>query len=502
MDEDVAPQAVTHAIGRHLVERIGRHSYDMWFGHAARLQIEGSCVEVATESRFVADWIDGHFRDALDGAVREALGESARVDLRVAPDLFASHGNGGSHRPAASNGADHGPAHDDHPHDDHPHDAHPNGNAPAAANGHTDRRRRRVGGLRRLEDFVVGSSNKLAFAAARRLTEGEPAADGATRLFLHGECGVGKTHLLQGIARRSTERRSARGPAAVRYLTAEQFTNEYINAVRGNTIARFRKRTRGLELLAIDDVHFLANKTATQNEFLYTIDAIDLTGGRLVLASDEHPRRLGLNEALGSRFLAGMVAGIERPDPATRVTLIHKLSASRGLALSPTAAETIADRCSGSVRELEGAVNKLAALHLVAESSHDAEVGLVLVEQLFRDGSWRPKTPLRIDGIIDVVCARLVVSRAELLGTGRHRRVVTARGLVAWLARELTTLSYPEIAQALGRKHHSTVHTAAARITRQLRQPRPLDVGANGETRRLDELVDQLRHDVIKAGRS
>jgi chromosomal replication initiator protein len=452
----------------------------------------------------VADWINGHFRDALDGAAREALGELARVDLRVAPDLFDpatgnGNGNGGSHRPAASNGAPRDRASGSDPHN---RTARTGTAAPATTNGGADRRRRRVGGLRRLEDFVVGSSNKLAFAAARRLAGGGPADGGASRLFLHGECGVGKTHLLQGIARRSTEGLAASGPAAVRYLTAEQFTNEYINAVRGNTIARFRKRMRGLELLAIDDVHFLANKTATQNEFLYTIDAIDLTGGRLVLASDEHPRRLGLNEALSSRFLAGMVAGIERPDPATRVMLIQRLSASRGLTLSPAAAETIADRCSGSVRELEGAVNKLAALHLVAESSADAEVGMVLVEQLFRDGSWRPKTPLRIDGIIGVVCARMVVSRAELLGSGRHRRVVTARGLVAWLARELTTLSYPEIAQALGRKHHSTVHTAAARITRQLREPRPLDVGANGETCRLDELVDQLRHEVIRAGRS
>jgi chromosomal replication initiator protein len=483
MNQEGSARAATHAINQRLAEHIGRHSYEMWFGHAARLRVEGTRVEVVTESRFVADWINGHFRDALAGAAREALGEAARVDLRVAPDLFGQsagngNGNGDHHQKPGSNGA---------------------ANRSAGAAVAAGQRPGPLGGLRRLDEFVVGPSNKLAHDAAERIAQG--AAGGTSRLFLHGECGVGKTHLLQGIAQRSPERLVRRGPAAVRYVTAEQFTNEYINAVRGNTIHRFRKRTRSLELLAIDDVHFLANKAATQNEFLHTIDAIDLAGARLVLASDEHPRRLGFGQALSSRFVAGMVARIERPDPATRITLIHKLAANRGLKLVAAAAEAIAARCSGSVRELEGAINKLAALRLVAGSPNGAEVGLVHVEQVFRDGSWRPTTPLRISTVVDVVCARMVVSRAELLGSGRHRRVVTARGLVAWLARELTTMSYPEIAHALGRKHHSTVHTAAARITRQVRQRQRIEVGAGGEAQRLDELVDQLRHEIAKAAR-
>jgi chromosomal replication initiator protein len=235
MDQDRSAPAATHAISRHLVENIGRHSYDMWFGHATRLHVEGTCVEVVTESRFVADWISGHFRSALDGAARETLGEAARVDLRVAPDLFnQSTGNGDQGPPPGSNGSTNG-----------------TGTA-AAAVGRPARRPRNHGGLRRLDDFVVGPSNKLAHDAAQRIAQG--AAGGTSRLFLHGECGVGKTHLLQGIAQRTAERSAARGPAAVRYVTAEQFTNEYINAVRSNTIDRFRKRTRGLELLAIDDV--------------------------------------------------------------------------------------------------------------------------------------------------------------------------------------------------------------------------------------------------------
>lgn len=462
MEQHGSAQAVTRRISERLAERIGHHTYNMWFGNTTRLQVKGSCVRVATDSRFVADWIDGHFRDELSGAARDTLGDLAEVDLQVAPDLF---GNGRAPAPAA-----------------------------------TARRRRTSATitpswgppLRRLADFVVGPSNRLAFTAAERIAAG--AAASTSPLYLHGECGVGKTHLLQGIAHAA----GGEGTAA-RYVTAEQFTNEYINAVRTSSIERFRRRTRKLDLLAIDDVHFLANKTATQREFLHTIDAIDLSGSRLVLASDDHPLRLGFTQALSSRFVAGMVARIERPDRETRVTLIHRLAAARGLRVSGVAADRIAERCVGSVREIQGAVNKLAAVRL-ATGADGAEIGLVLVDRLFSDGNWRPRAPLHVNTVIDTVCSRLVVDRAELMGSGRHRRVVAARGLVAYLARSMTSLSYPEIAQALGRKHHSTVHTAVGRMNRQLKDRGRVEVGDGGESVCVCELVDQLRHQIMKAG--
>lgn len=463
------PEAATRLITERLAQRIGHHTYDMWFGDTTTLRVEGSCVQVTTDSRFVAEWIEGHFSEALDETARETLGHEASVDLRVAPELFDRLRTDGGKRARNGAGPSRGP------------------------------RRRPATGLRRLEDFVVGSSNTLAFTAARRLAE--DAARTSSPLFVYGTCGVGKTHLLQGIAHRCLEATTARGNPAIRYLTAEQFTNEYIHAVRTSTIDRFRKRVRRLEVLAIDDVHFLANKTATQNELLHTIDAIDLSGSRLVLASDQHPLRLGFNQALSSRFVAGMVARVESPDRATSLQLIHKLAAARGHQIAEAAAERIAAVCAGSVRELEGAVNKLTALKTLANGA-GPDVGVVLVERLLADGSWRPKTPVRIEALVDAVCARLVVNRAQLLGSGRHRRVVAARGLVAYLARELTTMSYPEIAAALGRKHHSTVHTAAGRIARQLREQRRMDLGDGGEPVTINELVDRLRRDVAQAAKT
>ncbi len=220
------------------------------------------------------------------------------------------------------------------------------------------------------------------------------------------------------------------------------------------------------------------------------------------MAADEHPLRLGVKPALSSRFVAGMVAAVERPDRDTRRQLAHRLADARGLRIAVAAADSIAERCTGSVRELEGAINKLAALRLVSEhgGGDRGEIGLLLVRRAFADGSWRPPVPLHADTVIDAVCSRLVVDRSDLLASGRHRRVVAARGLVAYLARQLTTMSYPEIAQALGRKHHSTIHTAVSRITRQLSDGERLEVGERNETMPLSDLVDQLRHQILKAG--
>ncbi len=482
MQQNGSAQAVTQRISERLAERIGHHSYDMWFGETTRLHVEGSCVQVATDSRFVAEWIEGHFRDEITGAARDTLGDLAKIDLRVAPDLFdggpAVESEAGTRRPPANGSA-----------------RSPSGRSVAGPSGSS---------LRRFEDFVVGPSNRLAFTAAERIASGSAAS--TSPLYLHGECGVGKTHLLQGIAH-AVGRTDG---STARYVTAEQFTNEYINAVRTNSIDRFRRRIRKVDLLAIDDVHFLANKTATQREFLHTIDALDLSGSRLVLASDDHPLRLGFTHALSNRFVAGMVARIERPDRETRITLIHRLAAARGLRVAAVAAERIAERCAGSVRELQGAINKLAAVRLVngngkngsngVNGRREADIGLVLVEQLFSDGSWRPRTPLHVNTVIDTVCTRLVVDRADLMGTGRHRRVVAARGLVAYLARSMTTLSYPEIAQALGRKHHSTIHTAVGRMNRQLKERIRIEVGDHSESVCVCDLVDQLRHEILAVG--
>ncbi|MDY7110640.1 MAG: DnaA/Hda family protein, partial [Planctomycetota bacterium] len=353
-------------------------------------------------------------------------------------------------------------------------------------------------------EFVVGPPNRLAFAAACRLAD-EPEAPGMSPLFIHGECGLGTTHLLQGICQRYLAR--AGRAVSVRYVTGEQFTNEYIASIRNSTVDEFRRRIRKLDLLAIDDVHFLANKMRTQSEFLYTLDAIDLTGSRVVLASDEHPRLIKkFSQALISRFLSGMVVQVGRPDRQTRIAIIRRLAEARNLPMQESAVEAVASRCVGSVRELEGAVTKLAALRSVAcELAPDGtapeaagKVGLVLVEQLFNDHGWHPPTPVRIGAVIDVICRRLGISRSDLMGSSRHRRIVLGRALVAFLGREMTSHSYPEIARALGRSYHSTIHTAEQRLRRQMEAGETVEPADNESNLAVRELVDQLRHEITR----
>ncbi|MHC5024370.1 MAG: helix-turn-helix domain-containing protein, partial [Planctomycetota bacterium] len=216
-----------------------------------------------------------------------------------------------------------------------------------------------------------------------------------------------------------------------------------------------------------------------------------------------HPRHIKrFSQALVSRFLSGMVVKVDRPDRETRLELIRRLADARSLPINDAAMETIAARCVGSVRELEGAITKLAALRsLPGCNGHGAghEVGLVLTEQLFSDHGWQPATPVRMSTVIEIVCQRLGISQTDLMGSGRHRRVVLGRALVAFLGRQLTTQSYPEIAQSIGRTYHSTVHTAAQRLRRQLEGAESVELGGPEARIDLQELVDELRHDILRA---
>ena len=508
--------AAAACIEAKLVAAIGQHRYDLWFGHGAELRVEGAALRVVAPTAYVVEWIERHFRAVLDKAVSEALGTDGSWTVAVATGAGERPRGGTADEPltrrAGSSGlrdttpgerSSIGSANEVAPF------ASPEGTRSRATDGvgtptlgADDPRRRapsndrasRVAALRRLEDFVVGDSNRLAFAASAQVGDGAAEAPGI--LFIHGECGVGKTHLIQGLCRRRAERAPRQ---VIRYVTAEQFTNEYIASVRDGSLDAFRKRLRRVDLLAIDDIHFLANKTATQAEFLHTIDAIDLSGARVALVSDEHPRHIRrFSQALVSRFLSGMVVRVERPDRTTRVELVRRRARERGLDLTGAAEDAVAGRCAGSIREIEGAITRLGAL--VEIDGLRGQIGPGTVERLLggEQALVGASAPVRLGAIVEAVCEKLRVPREDLLGSGRHARTVVARGLVAHLARELTTHSYPEIARALGRDTHSAVHTAAKRLGQMVTDD--ARVASGNESVR--EVVDQLRHDLARQARA
>ena len=348
--------------------------------------------------------------------------------------------------------------------------------------------------LRRFEDFVVGPGSRLAFDAASAIAG--PAEDSPIRaLFLHGECGLGKTHLLQAIVHKAR----AAGRTRVRYTTGEAFTNAFVTAVQTNKIEDFRRAHRNLDLLCIDDVHFLSNKTATQNEFLHTFDAMDLAGARVAIASDEHPRKIqALGDRLVSRFMAGMVVRIENPDRAGRLEIVRRLFERRGLAIEAGAMGAIADRFDGSVRELEGAVTRIEAmLRLTPDLCPTGPVvGMIAVERALGGTlTTRARKPLTVAAIAQRVADAMSVDISDVFGRGRHQRVVLARSMASYLARELTTLSYPEIARDLHRPNHSTVVTACSRFTQQLANEPDRPARDDGAT--LVQVTEQVRRELL-----
>ena len=375
----------------------------------------------------------------------------------------------------------------------------------------------------RLSEFVVGECNRLAYTAACAIAEGT-APTRFSPLFLHGPSGVGKTHLLQGLAHRAAERLgdhqalgSDSGPrgARVRYTTAETFTNDFVQALKSSAIEGFRRAFREVEVLCIDDIHFLAGKSATQAEFLHTFDTLGLSGRMVVLASDESPREIrSLSEALVSRFLSGACIKVDPPDDKTRVELIRTLSASRGLALDDDALDLISERAGRplpggtipSVREIEGLLTRVEALRrFTSPGEHDAPGGLIGRSMVAKAlGLSMPegraaRRPVPSSVIIDRVCRALRVDASDLMGRGRHTRVVLARSLVTYLCRRLTTMSYPEIARSIARPNHSSVITAFQRVERQMAAGELIEGGPDLADVTIQSLAERLERELTQA---
>ncbi|MEM9065223.1 MAG: DnaA/Hda family protein [Planctomycetota bacterium] len=365
-----------------------------------------------------------------------------------------------------------------------------------------------------LDTFVVGRSNKLAFAAANRLAE-QRGASGFSPLVIHGPCGVGKTHLLRGCAAKA--KRTSPG-VRTKYVTGEAFTNGFVSAMKTQKLDEFREVYRRLDLLCIDDVQFFGRKGHTQQELLHTLDAIGLDGAGVVLASDEHPRSLSdVTENLRSRFMSGAIVELPPPDRDLQRELVRSFSLRRGLVMTDDAIELVSERAaklgvaagSASVRDLEGLLAQLDAVRKLVPDlcATDGAIGLVLVRRALgidseRASSQAIQRPVTLPQIEREVCRRLGISREELLGRGRHRRVVLGRALLTTLSRRMTTHSYPEIGRSLGRVNHSTVVTAHKRFEREAKEGKLVEVGTADDGLTYGELVERIEGDLSRAARA
>lgn len=444
MDRTVAEKLCE--LRERVAQRIGHSRFRTWFESSAELRLSPDRLEVVAANSFAKSWIVGNYMADLAQALQDVLGVGLPVEVWTPVDgPDSSNGKPGPSTPLK--------APPSRPVD--PPTA-PAALCPLATVG------RRVGTLRgRLEDFVAGPSNQLAYAAASCVARA-PGRDYRV-LVLYGPCGVGKTHLLHGICNAVNE---SHKELRWCYISGEEFTNDYISALRSGIIDRFRERFRTFDVLAIDDVHFLADKRGTEREFLHTFNAIDVTGKVVVLTSDRHPKAIdSLSEPLSNRLLAGMVVDIAPPDIQTRRQILARRSAALPNPVPNEVLEFLAQRISHSVRELEGALVQYVALAALP----GARAGVALAEAAIR-GCGQAAAPAKptLSAIVDCTASYFGVSREHIFSPSRDRTVALARAAAMHLVRQHTGMSFPEIGRQMGRKPHSTVIMAVQRVHKAL----------------------------------
>jgi len=467
---------VVSAISTKIAEKLGPQKFKVWFKNATQFTVAGNHVKVGAPNSFICGWIERNFADLVAEAAREVTGQEHAVSFVVDTKLQSGLG-----KRQLNSQADF-----------------------IAKNPERLARQYRREGpppprkLRgRFEALVVGPANELAVSVIRRVAD--RAAEAYSPVFVHGGCGLGKTHLAQALGNELAERYPE-----VRwvYTTGEEFTNEFVLAIRSNRVEAFRQRYRPVDVLIIDDVHFLANKKATQEEFLHTFNAIDGQRRRIVLTSDTHPKLIGqFSEQLINRFMAGMVVRLEVPDFAMRCEILRRRAAlATGQSVPEDVIAYIADNLTTNVRELEGALLKLVMFSTVAHQP----ITLSLARRALADHIQRTRRSLGLDEIDQTVATCFGLTPADLHTSRKTRTIALARGIAMYLARKHTEMSFPEIGRSMGNKNHSTVILASRRIGKMLAADEVVQrqTPAGMAQERLRDLVERIEEQLGLASRA
>jgi chromosomal replication initiator protein len=307
------------------------------------------------------------------------------------------------------------------------------------------------------DTFVIGSSNRFAHAAAVAVAEAP--AKAYNPLFIYGDSGLGKTHLLHAIGHYA--RRLYSG-IRVRYVNSEEFTNDFINYIRDDEGTIFKTTYRNVDVLLIDDIQFLAGKDRTLEEFFHTFNALHNNNKQVVITSDQPPKLLaGFEDRMKSRFEWGLLTDIQPPELETRIAILRKKALSEGLSAPDDALEYIASKISSNIRELEGALIRVTAFASLNRQPVDVALAEMVLKDLITDDGAQEITSAQI---LTQTADYFKLSMEELCSKSRTRTLVTARQIAMYLCRELTDMSLPKIGQELGGRDHTTVIHADRKI--------------------------------------
>jgi len=437
---------------------IRREQFETWFRRVAALQLDSERMVLAVHNAFAREWLLDYYKDELLGAAERALGGRRTLEIRVDPErvsLVTPVRAEPLPTPApVTPAAPPAPARRRSLHE-----AAPEDDRPGSLLGGSDVT---LNPYNRFDNFVVGPCNRFAHAACVGVSE-QPGKT-YNPLFIHGSSGLGKTHLMQSLCHSVLERAPR---TRILYLSCETFVNHFISALETGNLTRFRDKYRNVNVLVVDDIHLLANKEKTQEEFFHTFNTLYNAGAQIVLSSDSPPIEIPtLQERLVSRFSWGLVTLLETPCYETRVAILKRKSRERGRELPDDLARFLAERIETNVRELEGAVNKLLGFASLSGQDLSLQLARQCLRELFTSQRGAPS----IDDILRAVTARFGVKLSDLQSRRRTNAIVLPRQVGMYLARRVTRMSLEEIGHYFGGRDHSTVLYAIDKIGKLTRE--------------------------------
>jgi chromosomal replication initiator protein len=447
------------AVGR-LRSRVSPQYYDMWLRPIEMLSFDGAILRLRAPNSYVRVWFESNFLGTLIKEIHE-LGHDVRVEFDAdAPDERPPPIQEPSPLPTPP------PAPPRPAVDVIDHEAIA---APEAAS---------LNPRYTFDTFVAGPSNQLAFAASQAAASSYPPK--YNPVFLCGGVGLGKTHLLHSIGHQQLNNRPS---ARIVYLSSERFMNEYVQAIRTGRMHEFRRNYReGIDVLLVDDVQFLAGKESTQDEFFHTFNALHENHKQIVLTADRKPHEISdIADRLRTRFAWGLLADIEPPELEVRIAILRKKAAVEGVALPDDVAMYIASSIKSNVRELEGALIRLAAYASLSKKRIDLE----FAQETLGAAITRPREIITVDGVIKAVASYYGLKPSDIKSERRHKSVATPRAVAMYISRHHTKDSYPDLARAFGGKHHTTVISAVQKIIERVKD----DASLRSEIHAIESMI-------------
>ncbi|HSV38517.1 MAG TPA: chromosomal replication initiator protein DnaA [Nocardioidaceae bacterium] len=437
-------------------------SQKAWLKASQPMTLHENTAIIAVSDDFTRNQIEGRLRTRLEDALSEAFDAQIRIAVTVDPELPSATELPASLPPEVSE-------------DQSDDDSSPNlfGDLSTSPFVPAQNASSSVGSVLEtrlnpkyiFETFVIGSSNRFAHAAAVAVAEAPGKA--YNPLLIYGDSGLGKTHLLHAIGHYV---RSLFSGARVRYVSSEEFTNEFINAIRDDKAATFQKRYRDVDVLLIDDIQFLEGKIQTQEEFFHTFNTLHNANKQIVITSDRAPKRLeALEDRLRNRFEWGLITDVQPPDLETRIAILRKKAATERMTAPPDVLEFIASKIQTNIRELEGALIRVTAFASLNRQPVDLTLAEIVLKDLIPEGG-EPEITASL--IIAQTASYFGLSIDDVCGQNRSRALVTARQIAMYLCRELTELSLPKIGQQFGGRDHTTVMHAEKKIRTQMAERR------------------------------